>query len=176
MTAASVSQAASVNGFNDAFAPGNWTLSPATATFSADNSNLSLTTLGDVVDGDRVDYTILITTTGTISFDWLFTTQDPLGAFFERAGFLINGNFNELTDPNGGAPQNSSRSLGVFAGDTFGFSVWSLDEFDGPSTTRFSNFKFTDGFDRINVPEPATYALVALMLAGLAFSRRQQGR
>lgn len=108
----------------------------------------------------RVDFSIMAPAAGTFSFNWAYTSTDSLGAFYDPAGYLKNGQF-QLTDGGGANSQLGQLSLLVAAGDVIGFHVTTLDNLGGSASLTISNFSAP-------VPEPASVAMMALGLLGLA--------
>ena len=117
----------------------------------------------------RVDFSIMAPAAGTFSFNWAYSSTDSLGAAYDLAGYLKNGQF-QLTDDGGSNTQSGLVSLSVAAGDVIGFHVTTLDNYGGSASLTISNFSAP-------VPEPASVAMMALGLLGLvgvAAARRRQ--
>lgn len=135
-------------GFQGDFDPANWTF------FTETDGSVDTSGAPDFIelnggdadadDGDfstKTDFTIVIPEDGRVAFDWDYFTED--GPFYDRAGFLINGVFVELTDRNGGTSQSGSASFDVKAGDVIGFRIDSTDDCCGRgSFTMIYNFLF----------------------------------
>ena len=75
-----------------------------------------------------------------MTFDWAFATVDVDGPSFDPFGYLLNGDFTQLTDDNGALDQSGSASFSVFAGDMFGFRQNATDSAEGRASTTISNF------------------------------------
>ncbi|MFB2979832.1 PEP-CTERM sorting domain-containing protein [Microseira sp. BLCC-F43] len=141
-------------GFSGSYAPSNWTFTNLNADGFVDTSNApeSITLTG----GDNLSGAFGLTAYTTaavnslVSFNWNYNTQDVDGPFWDPFGFLNNGVFTQLTDPNGSQSQSGTYSTLVKAGDIFGFAVNTLDNIVGPASVTISNFEATQ------VPEPAS--------------------
>ena len=97
------------------------------------------------------DFTVNVTDPDTVSFDWDYDTPD--GPAFDSFGYLLNGVYTELTDPNGANQQSgNSGPINVAPGDVFGFRSYSVDGIFGAATTTVSNFMpgFEGQFDPAN--------------------------
>jgi hypothetical protein len=110
------------------------------------------------------DLTVPVTAAEVVSFDWDYTTPD--GALFDGFGYLLNGVFTELTDPNGANTQSgNSGPINLAPGDVFGFRSQSDDGIFGAATTTVSGFVpgFNGQFD------PANWTLTLTNSDGDAF-------
>ena len=87
--------------------------------------------------------------TGTLTFDWSFTTADasatwdPFGYFFDASNtFLtlgaIQGGITQLTQ-DGVAAQAGTATVAVTAGDLFSFMIYTVDGAFGPSSVDITN-------------------------------------
>ena len=97
------------------------------------------------------DLTVTVANAETVSFDWDYTTMD--GPDWDSFGYLLNGVYTELTDPNGANNQSgNSGMINLAPGDIFGFRSRSEDGIGGPATTTVSNFVpgFSGQFDPSN--------------------------
>jgi len=144
-----------VLGFQDAYAPSNWTLTLDNSDGVVNTSNAPNSI--SIISGNNgsgnlgnTDYTIKAVADGFVSFDWSFTTQDSDGPVWDPFGYLLNGNFTQLTDNNGGLSQSGFASFNVVLGDTFGFRANTRDNLFGASTTKIGNFSAP-----ASVPEPS---------------------
>jgi hypothetical protein len=111
----------------------------------------------------NTDFTIAAPLAGTVSFDWAYSTAD--GPFYDSFGYLLNGDFTQLTDNGGGQVQSGSASFSVLAGDVFGFRQNSFDSCCGRASTTISNFN-----------APAAPGPLPLLGAGAAFGWSRQLR
>jgi len=133
-------------GFQGLYDPANWTLTNTNAdglvdTFGAPAS-ISMTGGNNDSGGEgSTDYTTNAHSNGNVSFDWDYESLDRDGPFFDPAGYLVNGVFNQLTVSGGTPTQSGSVTFPVVAGDVFGFRIITVDNFLGPGVyTSISNF------------------------------------
>jgi hypothetical protein len=93
----------------------------------------------DGISGDvNTDFSIAAPTSGTVSFDWNYSTLDD--AAYDDFGYLLNGAFTQLTNDAGSQTQSGSVTFSVLATDTFGFRQNSEDSCCGRASTNISNF------------------------------------
>ena len=155
---------AEASGFSGPYAPANWT-------FTANGGDGSVNTAGAPASinltgsnngiGEPTNYTINSVVDGQVSFSWSYSSVDSPG--YDSFGYLLNGNFNFLANSNG---QTDTTAFSVAAGDSFGFSITSLDGIFGPGIATISNFSAP-------VPEPLTLlGATAAVGFGAAFKRR----
>jgi hypothetical protein len=170
---------AAIIGFQSDYAPANWTSSPGTGsinTAGAPNS-ISLTS-GNTSSGlfSNTDFTITLTTAGSLSFNWAYLTADPLAPVsqYDPFGYLVNGAFTQLTVNGGLANQNGVVNLNLAVNDVFGFRQRTTDNFGGSATTTISSFSGPGIGAPAAVPEPASAA--ALCLGSLALVVRRLRR
>lgn len=162
---------AMVTGFTGQYAPANWTetVNPDGYVDTA-NAPASIT-LGSANNGGgakRTNYTITAPAAGKVSFDWLYKTFDVDGSGWDPFGYLLNGNFTQLSLNNLMSDQTGSVAFDVLLGDTFGFSQRALDSIAGRGITTVSNF---------NAPAPVPAPLPLLGVgASIAWSRRLRKR
>jgi hypothetical protein len=162
LAAASSASAATVFGFQDAYAPINWTFANSNADGFVDTTgapaSISLTG-GDNFSFDfgTTDYTTTAAAAGTVTFDWNYSTTD--GPFWDPFGYLLNGSFTKVTNDGGGFVQNGTSTFNVLAGDSFGFRIFTRDNIAGRGSVTISNFSAP-------IPEPST-VLSLLVLGGL---------
>ena len=157
--------------FSGYYAPSNWLIghSPDASTdfgsVRQTGAPGSITLVGSDSNSlefpsSRLDFKIAAPAAGTFSFNWVYTSTDSLGAFFDPAGYVHNAQF-QLTADGGANSQSGQVSVLVAAGDTIGFHVTTLDNNGGSASLTISNFSAP-------VPEPASVAMMALGLLGLA--------
>ena len=133
------------NNFIDGYAISNWT-------FSNTNADGSLNTLGapnsialtggdnGSVDIGNTNYTITIPASGTISFNWDYSTvDDPI---FDFPNIIIDGIPTVFSGYNlfGSSNQSGSMTVNVLAGQTFSFNVFTDDNLFGAASIVISNF------------------------------------
>ncbi|MFA5041822.1 MAG: VPLPA-CTERM sorting domain-containing protein [Bdellovibrionales bacterium] len=134
-------------------------------------------------DGNYTTYTNIATYTGSMSFAWSYTTYDENTAWWDPAGYVINGAYTQLTpddsqidyywedspyhDPNypsGSRTYSGVATLQVIAGQTYGFYVNTYDDQGGFAKMEISA-----------VPLPAALPLFAASLFGFgAVSRKKR--
>jgi len=132
------------------FAVSNWTEETNGGTGSVDTSGapffISITgsdsfPVGPINGLVDTDFTIQICEDGYIMFDWSWITFDSPS--FDPAGFKINGDFIQLTDDAGPNAQGGWETVGVEAGDVFGFTLRSTDDSFGEGViTNIFNFQY----------------------------------
>lgn len=138
---------ANSTGFTGAYAPANWTFSNGAgdngsgSTAGAPTSISMTSSNNGSFSASSCFYTINITTSGTLNFDWSYTTTD--GAAWDYPQYAINGTIIGLIggfSGAGGSTQSGNTSIAVTAGQTFSFVMTSGDNSGGSATTTFSNF------------------------------------
>jgi len=133
------------------FAVSNWTEDLDGGTGFVDTSGapnfISITGSNSFPEGPinglvDTDFTIQICEDGYLMFDWSYFTED-FSPQFDPAGFKINGDFTEITDPLGPIAQGGWETVGVEAGDVFGFTLRSIDDSLGEGViTNIFNFQY----------------------------------
>ena len=99
-------------------------------------------------------------------FDWTYATLDGAGPAGDIFGIVIDGVRKQLSDP--GGPLSQSGHVVVSALSSFGFYVNCTDCISGAATATITNFSAA------LVPEPATWALLALGVVGVAGASRRR--
>ncbi len=160
--------------FAGPYAPANWTQSiggDGLINTSGAPSSIKLHGSDDGTGAQDVDFTITAPADGIVSLDWIYSTAD-LSAAKDPFGYLVNGNFTILTDPNV-AHQPGSSTFSVLQGDVFGFRQRSTDSNFGGASTTISNFNGPTSAPPSSVPGP-----LPLLGAGAAWglSRRLRQR
>ena len=115
---------------------------------------------------DLATYTQTFDTAQTVSFSWVYKTDDCCGAYWDPAGYVLNGSRTELSvegDPLVGS--SGYMSVDVAAGDTFGWYVLSRDSELGAGILSVSV-----------VPEPGNVALMLAGLGALGFAARRRAK
>jgi hypothetical protein len=156
---------------NDA---GAWTFSNSDAgdgTLSGAYPSFMITG-SDNGSGDNTSFYLqTFTAPATIRFTWSYASLDSGGTVYDPAGYILDGTETQLSvDADPFTPSSGSASVGVEAGDTFGFYVHSLDSLGGA------------GFLSVNEPlvlpspvaEPSRIALTVAGIAALLVAARRR--
>ena len=108
----------------------------------------------------------IASTSGPLTFNWTYTTNDCCGAHWDPAGYVINDVFTQLSaDVQGGVGAGNGSgvvTLNVLAGQDFGFFVNSIDAIQGRADIAVNGMTGA-------VPEPSTWAMMLIGFAGLGF-------
>lgn len=136
------------NGFVGPFAPANWTFSnPVGGTVDASSAPdfITMTSPNNGVAG-QATYTTTIPANGTLTFSYLYTTDDFIVDFFtgvidvfDDFGVSINGTFFQVNTGVFAGEFGNVSVTNLNAGDQFGFVMTSDDGLFGPATTVISN-------------------------------------
>lgn len=142
--------------FTGYYAPANWSTTHAPATdFGTVNTSgapasISLTSSNGGNTGPHsVLFTITVPTSGNITFNWSYTTNDAGGAYYDQPEYSINGvtvgvipGFYQSCGycADGYAPQSGTASIPVLAGQTFSLQITAYDDILGTATVVISNF------------------------------------
>lgn len=168
LVGSSIPASATVIDFTGYYDVSNWT-STLTGDGSIDTSgapgSISMTSNDDGGGSTNQDFTIDAQKDAPVSFYWYFETTDVDGSGFDPFGFLLNGDFTQLTNSGGDDIQSGYASFDVLAGDIFGFRAHASDSAFGAATTTINEFM---------VPEPANLALLGFGLLGFAALRRRK--
>jgi subtilisin-like proprotein convertase family protein len=136
---------------------GTTTVDPLALLGSTDSTYTVLVIGSDNDSGTEgfTDITVAVTADETVSFDWDYVLNDVPG--FDSFGYLLNGTYTALIDPAVG-DQNGSETIGLTAGDVFGFRSQTDDNVFGNNETVISNFLpgFTGQFAPANWTETLT--------------------
>jgi hypothetical protein len=139
---------ASSTGFTGAYGPANWTFSNGlgdngSGSTAGAPTSISMTSSNNgSFNASSCFYTINITTSGTLTFNWSYTTTE-FSAAWDYPQYAINGVIIALIpgfSGAGGTTQSGTASISVTAGQTFSFVMTSGDNSGGSATTVFSSF------------------------------------
>lgn len=150
----------------------NWTQTAGTGSIDISSAPLDVSlTSGNDGSGNLSStiFSIAITATGTLSFDWNYATTEA-NSFWDPFGYELNGTVTRLTTNGVGAGSNQSGSvsIAVNAGDIFGFRQTTRDNQFGSATTTVSNFSAPSA-----VPVPPSFGLFGFALGGLVMMQRR---
>jgi hypothetical protein len=155
--------------FSGPYDHANWTFTQAgNSSFSANLTTLVLTgsNNGSTLNA-QTEYTIAADASGTVSFDWDYSSVDSLN--WDYGGFSVNGVFTTLAFNSTAGTGNFSTA--VNAGDVIGFWVFSQDSTFGAGVLEITNFS-----GPVAVPEPGSLGLLALGTVGGALGLRRRRR
>ncbi|MDJ0690785.1 MAG: hypothetical protein QNJ41_20040 [Xenococcaceae cyanobacterium MO_188.B32] len=146
--------------FSGFYAPSNFTLTNTNANGFVDitgaPSSVTLTG-GNNLSGTfgTTDYTTTAFGDGQVSFDWDYLSFNA-SPEFDPFGFLLNGDFTQLTDNNGLLSQFDGFTTSVQEGDIFGWRIATIDNGFGAAQTTISNFDAPapEFFDYISMEVP----------------------
>jgi len=172
---AQATHAAVITDFTGAFAVGNWTTDylPGDGyvdTSSAPTSILIASSANSFAPGTV--FRIVMPYTGTVSFDWSFSTSDVPAA--DPFSFGIDGTLTQLSSDSGGTTQSGSQSVSLYQYDLFMFHVGGDATF-GRSQTTITNFSVSYA-DSGAVPEPTSMAIFGLGALGMAYRQRRKNK
>ncbi|MBK9150306.1 MAG: HYR domain-containing protein [Saprospiraceae bacterium] len=153
-----------VNGFTGPFAPANWTFNNnggnGTVDVSGAPNSVSLTSNNAGGFNLSTTYCITMPATGTVTFDWQYTTNDVGGPFWDAFGVSINGVFTQLSVDAGPFVQSGTYISPVLnAGDEFCFVQASFHGIFGSATTISNMFLFMGTPDEVETTLGCTYEL-----------------
>ncbi|MFM5900100.1 MAG: hypothetical protein ACKO9R_02325 [Dolichospermum sp.] len=133
-------------GFTGDYAPSNWNLINSNADGSVNISNApnSITLTGGNNGSrsfGRTDYRITNTNTlpVNISFNWLYSSPDTPN--FDRFDVNLNGSYTTIASSNGASGTYTTTLIPN--GNTFGFSIATMDNNTGRGSVRITNFSAT---------------------------------
>jgi hypothetical protein len=155
--------------FSGPYDHANWTFTQAgNSSFTANLTTLVLTgsNNGSTLNA-QTEYTIAADASGTVSFDWDYSSIDSLN--WDYGGFSVNGVFTTLAFNSTAGTGNFSTA--VNAGDIIGFWVFTQDSLNGGGNLTITNFS-----GPVAVPEPGSLGLLALGTVGGALGLRRRRR
>ncbi len=109
-------------------------------------------------NGEDLSCSITYTSTSnqTVSFNWSYSTSDSPD--YDDAYYLINNQQFPLSNNAGSNQQNGQISFSVNNGDTFGFSVISIDDAYGAATLAITNLNAQISGQMYSCTQPVGYA------------------
>ncbi|QWF71236.1 hypothetical protein KEF85_01710 [Methylomonas paludis] len=135
--------------FSNYYNVANWTINDnagGSVDLSSAPASVTLTSGNAGIPGDTI-FSITAEGLEKIAFDWSYTTNDLWGESGTDAfGYVLNGNFTTLIDPNQDSSiptQSGSIEFIVNPHDVFGFDANTLDGYYGSAVTVVSNFTVT---------------------------------
>ena len=173
---ATLSAANAFAAFDTDYDASNWTQTAGTGSIDISSAPLDVSlTSGNDGSGNLSStiFSIAITATGTLSFDWNYTTTEA-NSFWDPFGYELNGAVTRLTTNGVGAGSNQSGSvsIAVNAGDIFGFRQTTRDNQFGSASTTISNFS-APSVVTSPVPVPPSFGLFGFALGGLVMMQRR---
>ena len=167
----------------------------ASAAYVVTNSNSGAFTPGSVFDSipnftlassynasapspNTVTYTDTFLSDTTLSFDWQYGTLDSRGTTFDKAGYVLNNTFTQLSKDGQPGSFNTAQSgsvlISIMANDIFGWYIDSEDSRFGKATLTVTNYSATPSESPSAVPVPAALPLMASALVAFGISRRNK--
>ncbi len=134
-------------GFQNVMAPSNWTLTQVNSNGSVNTSSapgsiaMISSNIGSPFNSGQTNFSIPITCSGNITFNWNYTTID--GSAWDYPMYFINGGAPILFpgySTSGGSSQSGTATIAVNSGDVLTLQANSVDNGSGPCTTVISNF------------------------------------
>lgn len=168
--------AATIENFTSDYDVSNWSQSlngGSIDTSGAPTSIIEISSNTDTGLSADTDFTITSLDDGIVTFNWVYSTEDRDGSFYDPFGWLINGSFTQLTVDDLFTTQSGVESFTVNAGDVFGFRMTSLDSALGAATVVISGFSAPAPNGVAPVPVPAAVWLFGTGLIGLFGMRKK---
>jgi len=139
-----ITATASINGFNDNYAPSNWAFLNTNSDGNIDTTNAPnsiVLTGGDNGSGNsgNSSYSILCAIETTISFDWNYATTDYASSY-DFPQVLVNGVAMAFDNFSLETTQSGTMEVIIPAGETFGFNMFTTDNSYGSASVQISNF------------------------------------
>jgi hypothetical protein len=110
----------------------------------------------------------IASTTESVAYNWIYTTNDCCGAHWDPGGYIINNVKTQLSadiqGTSGTGNASGTISLNLIAGENFGFYIDSPDSIQGRA-----DLAITGDISVAAVPEPTTWAMMILGFAGVGF-------
>ena len=174
---------ATAGSFTGSYDLSNWTLINTNADGSAMTPDLGLSLIltgGNNGSGNPgiTDFVITAPASGTISFQWNYSSLDattpvcgPFGNLIcDDGGYLLNSVYTGLADDT--TQGSGSTSFLVTSGESFGFRINTADNQGEPGILTITDFS---GPVDASVPEPGTFSVV-LGLAAMAGIVKWRGK
>jgi hypothetical protein len=122
-----------------------------------------------------VTYTDTFLSDTTLSFDWTYQTFDTGGSTRDKAGYVINNTFTQLSKDGltNSTVQSGSVLISIMANDIFGLYIDSVDSRDNFAYLSVTNYSATPATPSA-VPVPAALPLMASALVAFGISRRSK--
>jgi hypothetical protein len=154
--------------FIGAYDPANWTVTNTNANGAV---NLSAAPAAITVQGGdddsfltgTTDFSTIVASTGTLSFDWSYSTADTV-SINDLAYYLLNGIPFQLSGTNV-ITESGVVSIPVQANDLFAFRVETVDNTGGRAALSITNFEAAE------IPTPPL--LGGLLMFGVSTLRRR---
>lgn len=147
------------SGFQNNYNPINWNQTDTNSNgfvYTGLAPNSIAITSGDnqsLIEG-VTSYNVPMTCSGTVTFNWTFTSQDL--AFSDRPRYKINGGPEVLFNGFnifGGVPQSGTQTITVNSGDILSLQMWTFENYGTPGTVTISNF---------SAPAPQLYGTISV--------------
>jgi hypothetical protein len=119
---------------------------------------------------NTVTYTDTFLSNTTLSFDWQYQSKDTRGTFDDKAGYVLNNTFTQLsTNIINRGIQSGSVLISITANDIFGWYINSSDSQFGNATLTVTNYSST-----APVPELDTSAMLLMGAGVMGFIARRR--
>ena len=155
----------------------NWTQAAGTGSIDISGAPLDIIlTSGNNGSGtpSSTIFSIAITATGSLSFDWNYTTSE-FNSAWDPFSYALNGASTQLTTDGffAGQNQSGSVSIAVNVGDIFEFQQVTQDNVFGSASTTISNFS-APSVVVAPVPLPPSIGFFGFALGGLVMMQRRE--
>ncbi len=108
-------------------------------------------------------FSITVPADTVLTFDWTYTTDDTGGAYYDPAGYEIDGTKTQLSPVGSlqGFTESGVTTVDLTAGETFAFYVYTRDNEGGAATLDIST-------GSVPAPEPSSLIMLGSALLALA--------